>query len=276
MKIKNRRHQPLDFQSLTEPDPAERPESDIPEAGPDHDLDLTAAPEEADSEATYHDTPVSNAPVSSAQSFGAQAYEAPRPAADDDGPDAELFEPSAPGPQDASTEEPFRLAEPAPSGDLTRSSPHRSPARASGGALTASRGAEAGSGEMPPAWPIYAGAAAISALWSLAPIAYAWGYRGDVVPFQNDAFALAVFALLALAPAVLVWVVAYALRQGQKLALEARRTQRLADELVSPAMIAAGRAGEVVQNVREEIVRAGEAAHDARETLSALRAALAA
>ncbi|MEH6675762.1 polar localization protein TipN [Phenylobacterium sp.] len=278
MKIKNRRHQPLDFQSLTEPDPAERPESDAPEAGPDHDLDLTAAPEETDSEAGHGgpEAPAyQDAPVSSAQSFGAQAYDGSTPEAGGGAADAELFEPAAPGPRDASTEEPFRLAEAAPGGDLTRSGA-RSPARADGGALTAPRSPEASSGEMPPAWPIYAGAAAISALWSLAPIAYAWGYRGDVVPFQNDVFALAVFALLALAPAVLVWVVAYALRQGQKLALEARRTQRLADELVSPAMVAAGRAGEVVQNVREEIVRAGEAAHDARETLSALRAALAA
>lgn len=270
MKIKNRRHQPLDFQSLTEPDSAGRPESDAPEAGPDHDLELTAAPAETESEAAYGAPETQDVPVSSARSFGAQPLEAEAEAAD-----VELFEAAAPGPQDASTEEPFRLAEPAPSGDLTRSGA-RSPARVGGGALTAPRSPEAGSGEMPPAWPIYAGAAAISALWSLAPIAYAWGYRGDVVPFQNDAFALAVFALLALAPAVLVWVLAYALRQGQKLALEARRTQRLADELVSPAMVAAGRAGEVVQNVREEIVRAGEAAHDARETLAALRAALAA
>ncbi|MDX5331713.1 MAG: polar localization protein TipN, partial [Caulobacteraceae bacterium] len=39
---------------------------------------------------------------------------------------------------------------------------------------------------------------------------------------------------------------------------------------------AAGRAGDVVQGVREEIIRAGEAAQEARETLLALRAALAA
>lgn len=276
MKIKNRRHQPLDLQSRTEPDPAEHPESHAPEVDSDHDLDLAAAPEETDGYGAPETPAYQDHRVSSAQSFGAQAYEAPIQAAGDDAADAELFEAAAPGPQDASTEAPFRLAEPAPSGDLTKSSAHRSPARAGGGALTASKSVETGSGEAPPAWPIYAGATAISALWALAPVAYAWGYRGDVVPFQNDAFALAVFALLALAPAALVWVVAYVLRQAQKLALEARRTQSLADELVSPAMVAAGRAGEVVQNVREEIVRAGEAAHDARETLSALRAALAA
>ncbi|MDP1987572.1 polar localization protein TipN [Phenylobacterium sp.] len=263
MKIKNRRHQPLDFQSLTEPDPAQRLESDAPDADPDHDLDLTDAPDAVEIEIVHR-------PVTPSAYEPAPAYSAPR------GPAAEAardtIEPEA---QDISTEEPFRLTEPASSGDLARTS-DRSPTRAGSGALMASAGGEAGPGGMPPAWPIYAGAAAISALWALAPIAYAWGYRGDVVPFQNDVFALGVFGLLALAPAVLVWVVAYALRQGQKLALEARRTQRLADELVSPAMVAAGRAGEVVQNVREEIVRAGEAAHDARETLAALRAALAA
>ncbi|MFT4934921.1 MAG: hypothetical protein ACI9LT_001609 [Pseudoalteromonas distincta] len=168
---------------------------------------------------------------------------------------------------------PITLADPASAGELSRSG---TPPAATGGSRLTTQTAPPPAADEPPAWPIYAGALAISVLCAFAPMAYAWGYRGDVVPFQNDAFALGVFALLALAPALLVWVAAYALRQGQKLAAETRRTHRLADELVSPALVAAGRAGDVVQHVREEIIRAGEAAHDARETLSALRAALAA
>ncbi|MDP3489669.1 MAG: polar localization protein TipN [Phenylobacterium sp.] len=234
MKIKNRR-QPLDFQNLTESDLDGAAEA--PEAGPDHDLDLT-------------DAPVVETP-------SAHQSEAPTDAAQ-----AETDEAS------------FTLADPASAGDLTR--PAAPPATAPQSALTAQGAGPAAGAEESPAWPIYAGALAISVLCALAPMAYAWGYRGDVVPFQNDAFAMGVFALLALAPAVLVWVAAYALRQGQKLAAETRRTQRLADELVSPALVAAGRAGDVVAHVREEIIRAGEAAQDARETLLALRSALAA
>ncbi|MDP2212723.1 polar localization protein TipN [Phenylobacterium sp.] len=236
MKIKNRR-QPLDFQSLTEAEAESRRDAEAPEAGLDHDLDLTEAPDPGAPE-------VDRAPD----------VASPSPAVED--------------------EPPISLTDPAPLGDLTRRG--TPPRAASSGALSPlSAGADDDQGP-PPAWPIYAGATALSILCAFAPIAYAWGYRGDVVPFQNDVFALGVFALLALAPAVLVWVAAYALRQGQRLAAETRRTQRLADELVSPALVAAGRAGDVVQYVREEIIRAGEAAHDARETLTALRSALAA
>ena len=128
----------------------------------------------------------------------------------------------------------------------------------------------------PPAgWPIYLAALAISGLWALAPIAFALGYRNHVAPLQFEPFALAVFALLAIGPAVLVWGAAYMIRQGQKLAAESRRAKAMAEEMLSPALIAAARAGEVAQGVREEIVRAGQAADEARETLQALREALA-
>jgi len=244
MKIKNRR-QPLDLRNLghdAEPLGPDR-EGDAPEAGADHDLDMAEAPDAAE-------TPDTSATA----------------AADAPGPTVEETR------QDAS----FRLADPASQGELTRSS--AADALSTETSLASlRRGREARkAAAAPPAWPVYAGAAALSALWALAPIAYAWGYRGEVVPFQDDMFALAVFALLAVAPALLVWVAAYAVRQGQKLAAEARRAQMLADEMVSPALVAAGRAGDVVQGVREEIIRAGEAAQEARETLLALRAALAA
>ncbi|RAK60716.1 polar localization protein TipN [Phenylobacterium hankyongense] len=128
--------------------------------------------------------------------------------------------------------------------------------------------------EAPSAWPIYLIALAVSVLWATAPIAFAIGYRNSVAPLQNDAFALFVFGLLAVGPAAFVFGCAYMIRQGQKLAAETRRAKAMAEDMLSPALSAAVRAGHVVQGVREEIVRAGAAADDARETLLALRQAL--
>jgi hypothetical protein len=130
--------------------------------------------------------------------------------------------------------------------------------------------------EQPPAgWPVWLAAVAVAALWALAPIAFAVGYRNKVAPLQDDQFAMAVFALLAIGPAALVFGAAFMIRQGQKLAFEARRSKAMAQDMLAPAMIAAARAGQVAQAVRDEIARAGGAAEDARETLLALRDALA-
>jgi hypothetical protein len=127
----------------------------------------------------------------------------------------------------------------------------------------------------PPGWPIWLAAFVVSVLWALAPIAFALGYRAEVAPFQNDAFALVVFALLAIGPAAFVWGAAFMIRQGQKLAFETRRAKAMAEDMLSPAVVAAARAGHVTQSIRDEIVRAGSAADEARETLVALRDALA-
>src|SRR5258708_12564545 len=64
-------------------------------------------------------------------------------------------------------------------------------------------------------------------------------------------------------------------RQGKKLGGEPRRTKAMAEDMLAPAVVAAARAGQVTQGVRDEIVRAGAAAEVARETLLALREALA-
>ncbi|MFL5297706.1 MAG: polar localization protein TipN [Phenylobacterium sp.] len=129
---------------------------------------------------------------------------------------------------------------------------------------------------LPPAWPVYLVAFAAAVLWALAPIAFAIGYRNAVAPLKDDAFALVVFSLLAVGPALFVFFAAYMIRQGQKLGAEARRAKAMAQDMLAPALSAAARAGDVVQGVREEIVRAGEAADEARETLMALREAMAA
>ena len=130
--------------------------------------------------------------------------------------------------------------------------------------------------ETPPSgWPIWLVATAVATLWALAPIAFAVGYRNGVAPLQHDIFALAVFASLVAGPAIFVLGAAYMIRQGQKLGFQSRRAKSMADEMLSPALLAAARAGDVTLAVREEIVRAAGAAEDARETLIAMRDALA-
>jgi len=61
-------------------------------------------------------------------------------------------------------------------------------------------------GPPPSPWPLYLTALTVSVLWGLSPFAFALGYRKAVAPLQNDSCARTVFALLAIGPAVLVWV----------------------------------------------------------------------
>ncbi len=124
-------------------------------------------------------------------------------------------------------------------------------------------------------WTIYMAALVVSVLWACAPIAFAWGYRRSVAPFDFEPFAVAVFAALAIGPAALVWALAYMVRQGQLLGAEARRTKALADEMVTPAMAAGAQTVDLVHAMREEIGRAGAAAQEARDTIIVLRQALA-
>ncbi|MBB3893229.1 hypothetical protein GGQ61_003971 [Phenylobacterium haematophilum] len=124
-------------------------------------------------------------------------------------------------------------------------------------------------------WTIYMAALVVSVLWACAPIAFAWGYRRSVAPFDFEPFAVAVFAALAIGPAALVWALAYMVRQGQLLGVEARRTKALADEMVTPAMAAGAQTVDLVHAMREEIARAGAAAQEARDTIIVLRQALA-
>ena len=129
---------------------------------------------------------------------------------------------------------------------------------------------------LPPAWPIYLIALFVSVLWAAAPVAFAFGYRRAVSPFDFDPFALTVLAALAIGPAALVWVAAYAVRQGQKLGQQAQNARSLSDQMIAPAMVAGAQAADVVQMVREEIAATAALAEEARQTLLALRSALAA
>lgn len=122
---------------------------------------------------------------------------------------------------------------------------------------------------------VWLSALVVAGLWAAAPIAFALGYRSNIAPFGDERFALAVLALLSIGPAALVFVAAYILRQGQVLAYEARRTKAMAEDMLAPAVVAAARTGQVAQAVRDEIALASVAAQEARDTLLALRDALA-
>jgi hypothetical protein len=181
---------------------------------------------------------------------------------------------AARGPRPTAEAEPIAPLQPPPASAKVATDPPRVPARRPEPPAAAPEADEA-EFTPPSPWPIYITALGVSVLWGFAPLAFAVGYRRAVAPLQNDDFALAVFAMLSLGPAVFVWGAAYMIRQAQKLAYESRRAKAMADDMLSPALSAAARSGHVVQGVRDEIVLAAAAAEDARETLLALRDALA-
>ncbi len=121
---------------------------------------------------------------------------------------------------------------------------------------------------------LYALAAAASVLWIGGIVALAY-----VTEFRNgrlvvDPVALALLALIALAPVGFIWAGAYAIIQAGGLARETRRSQRLTDELVGPTALAAAQVGAVVEAMRGQIATAEQIAGQSRVQLSALRDAL--
>ena len=124
-------------------------------------------------------------------------------------------------------------------------------------------------------WPVWLVALLVCTLWAAAPVAFALGWRVKVVPLDTDPLAIAMFAILAVGPAALVLVAAYFVRQGQKLAAEVRNMRDLSQRMLTPAALAAAETGSAVESVRLQIDSATGAAHEARETMLALRQALA-
>ncbi|MBF0664624.1 MAG: tipN [Brevundimonas sp.] len=86
---------------------------------------------------------------------------------------------------------------------------------------------------------------------------------------------LAVYALIALAPAGLAIMLAHAVRQGAGLAAETRRARGLSEALVAPTALAAQQTGEVLNSLRNDIDQASLAAERARQDMTLLREALA-
>ncbi|MCC7268699.1 MAG: polar localization protein TipN [Caulobacteraceae bacterium] len=124
-------------------------------------------------------------------------------------------------------------------------------------------------------WPVWLVAFVASALWALAPLAYAVGYRRGVAPLTDDLFGLVVFALLAIGPIALVWIAAVLVRQSQALNAEGRRMRGLAGQLLEPAALAGASAASVVDQVRDQIAEASKAAERAQADLKRLQQVLA-
>ena len=124
-------------------------------------------------------------------------------------------------------------------------------------------------------WPVYLVAFIASALWALAPLAYAVGYRRGVAPLTDDLFGLVVFALLAIGPIALVWIAAVLVRQSQALHAEVRRMRGLAGQMLEPAALAGASATSVVDQVRDQIAEASKAAERAQADLKRLQQVLA-
>lgn len=113
-----------------------------------------------------------------------------------------------------------------------------------------------------------------SALW-IGGVAswFAYEFGSGAVPLEP--LRLAVYALIALAPAGLAIMLAHAVRQGAHLAQETRRARDMAEALVGPTALAAHQTGQVLTSLRGDIDQAALAAERARADMALLREAFA-
>jgi hypothetical protein len=119
---------------------------------------------------------------------------------------------------------------------------------------------------------LFAGVA--SALWVGGVAAWA-AYEFGSGATELDPLRLAIYALIALAPAGLAIMLANTVRQGAGLAAETRRARSLAEALVAPTALAAQQTGEVLATLRHDIDHAAIAAERARIDMTLLRETLA-
>lgn len=113
-----------------------------------------------------------------------------------------------------------------------------------------------------------------SALW-IGGVASWAAYEIGAGGADLDPLRLALYALIALAPAGLAILLAHAVRQGAGLAAETTRARQLAEALVAPTALAAQQTGEVLHSLRADIDHAALAAERARNDMALLREALA-
>ena len=118
---------------------------------------------------------------------------------------------------------------------------------------------------------IYWLAVAATVLWAGGLAAYTLGLRARVGPFEAEAFAIAILAIMGLAPVGLIWIGAYALRQGARLMAEVQRLEAISNDMIAPAAMAAAEVGSAVQSIRREIQSAVTAADRARADLLHLK-----
>lgn len=123
---------------------------------------------------------------------------------------------------------------------------------------------------------LYVAAVVAALAWAGGIVAFVAGFQTlpGVGTFTTPQWAL--LGLLAALPATFILLAAFALRQGARMAADARAARALADDLAVPAALAVDQAGGVVQAMRREIERAGEAALAASQPIAALRESLSA
>lgn len=119
----------------------------------------------------------------------------------------------------------------------------------------------------------YLVAGVASALW-IGGVAAWFMYEFGAGAVQLEPLRLAVYALIALAPAGMAIMLAHAVRQGAGLAAETRRARELSEALIAPTALAAQQTGEVLQSLRHDIDQASLAAERARTDMALLREAL--
>jgi hypothetical protein len=119
----------------------------------------------------------------------------------------------------------------------------------------------------------YVIAGVASALW-IGGVAAWFMYEFGAGAVELEPLRLAVYALIALAPAGMAIMLAHAVRQGAGLAAETRRARELSEALIAPTALAAQQTGEVLQSLRHDIDQASLAAERARTDMALLREAL--
>ena len=119
----------------------------------------------------------------------------------------------------------------------------------------------------------YLVAGVASALW-VAGVAAWLAFEVGSGAVELEPLRLAVYALIALAPAGMAIMLAHAVRQGAGLAAETRRARELSEALVAPTALAARQTGEVLHSLRNDIDQASLAAERARNDMALLREAL--
>jgi len=100
--------------------------------------------------------------------------------------------------------------------------------------------------------------------------AYELGSGGSAL----DPLRLALYLLIAFAPAGLALLLAHAIRQGAGLAAETKRARGLAEALVAPTALAAQQTGQVLLTLRNDIDQAALATENARNEMTLLRQVL--
>ena len=111
--------------------------------------------------------------------------------------------------------------------------------------------------------------------WAGMLLAYTAGYLGGLAGLLRAPLQLATVALMATLPAVFIFAGAYAVRQGARLAAEARWTRAIAEDFVGPAALVAARTTDIAAGLRAEVERASAAAVSAHGQLISVRESLA-